>query len=97
MTLSDAPLPPEARTAFLADHPDWALDGETIRRTFVFADFSEAIGFVMRGAIACEMVDHHPDIDIRWNKVAIALTTHSSDALTEKDTTVAEQLDAIAG
>ena len=97
MTLTDAPLSAEARTDFLAEHPDWALDGETISRTFVFADFSEAIGFVMRGAIACELVDHHPDIDIRWNKVAIALTTHSSNALTEKDTTVAARLDEIAG
>ena len=81
----------------MAEATHLALDGETISRTYVFADFSESIGFVMRAAIACELVDHHPDIDIRWNKVAIALTTHSSNALTEKDTTVAARLDEIAG
>jgi len=97
MTLSDAPLRTDARTAFLADHPEWTLEGETITRTFVFSDFSEAIGFVMRCAIASELADHHPDIDIRWNKVAITLTTHSSGSLSEKDTTVAAQLDAIVG
>ncbi len=97
MTLSDAPLSDDARTAFLEQHPDWQLHGETISRTFVFEDFSEALGFVVRCGIAAEVVDHHPDIDIRWNKVAIALTTHSSQALSEKDTTVATRLDEIAG
>ena len=97
MSLSDSPLSADAKASFLADHGNWTLDGETINRTFVFADFSEAIGFVMRSAIVCEMLDHHPDIDIRWNKVAIALTTHSSGALTGKDTAVAARLDSIAG
>ncbi len=82
-----------ARTEFLAEHPDWALRGETITRTFTFTDFNEAMGFVTRVALASEVADHHPDIDIRWNRVAIALSTHEAGALTEKDTSLAAQFD----
>ena len=55
-----------ARRTFLAAHPGWALDGETLRRTFEFDDFAHAMAFVTRAAIAAERADHHPDIDIRW-------------------------------
>ena len=88
-----ARLDDQQRTTFLAEHPDWALDGETISRTFKFRDFNEAMGFVTRVAIASEVADHHPDIDIRWNKVTIALSTHSENALTSRDTSLASQID----
>ena len=81
------------RTAFLADHPDWAVDGESISRTFVFSDFNEAMGFVNRVALASEVTDHHPDIDVRWNKVTLVLSTHEEGALTEKDTDLAQRFD----
>jgi 4a-hydroxytetrahydrobiopterin dehydratase len=81
------------RTAFLADHPDWSLDGESISRTFVFSDFNEAMGFVNRVALASEVADHHPDIDLRWNKVTLVLSTHEEGALTEKDTDLAQRFD----
>jgi 4a-hydroxytetrahydrobiopterin dehydratase len=87
-------LTPDQRTSFLAEHPAWALDGETITATFVFADFIEAIGFVTRVAMAAEVADHHPDIDIRWNKVTLALTTHDQGALTSKDLDLAATCDA---
>lgn len=87
------PLHDDARQAFLAEHPAWNLDGETITRRFVFADFSEAMGFVNRVALAAEVADHHPDIDIRWNKVTLALSTHDAGALTGKDTTLAATFD----
>lgn len=90
------PLPDAARRSFLAEHPEWTLDGETITRRFVFADFNEAIGFVSRVALAAEVADHHPDIDIRWNKVTLLLTTHDAGALTEKDTTLATTFDGFA-
>lgn len=82
------------RAAFLEAHGDWALSGETATRTFVFEDFSTAMGFVTRVAIASEIADHHPDIDIRWNKVTLALSTHEEGALTEKDTALAAAFDA---
>jgi 4a-hydroxytetrahydrobiopterin dehydratase len=82
-----------ARSRFLSDHPDWSIDGETLRRTFRFADFREAMGFVTTVALCAEVADHHPDIDIRWNKVTLALTTHEADALTDRDTDLAAEID----
>ena len=89
------PLTTDEIDAFLRTHPSWALDGVMIRRTFTFDDFSEAIGFTVRVAMAAEVADHHPDIDIRWNKVTITLSTHSAGALTAKDTDLASQLDTM--
>jgi 4a-hydroxytetrahydrobiopterin dehydratase len=81
------------REQFVADHADWTLDGEEISRTFVFKDFPEAIAFVTHAAFAAEVADHHPDIDIRWNKVKMTLSTHSENALTHKDTDLAAKFD----
>ncbi len=81
---------------FLSDRPQWAIDGVSIRREFVFDDFNEALGFVVRVGAASEVADHHPDIDIRWNKVTIVLTTHSAGALTSKDLALASQFDTFA-
>jgi 4a-hydroxytetrahydrobiopterin dehydratase len=86
-----------ARREFLDAHAEWALDGETITRTYRFGDFNEAMGFVARVALAAEVADHHPDIDIRWNKVTLALSTHSEGALTEKDIDLAAKFDSFAG
>ena len=90
-------LTPQQRSDFLDAHPEWSLDGETITRTFAFADFNESMGFVTRVAIAAEVADHHPDIDIRWNKVTLALSTHDQGALTSKDLNLADQIDGFAG
>jgi 4a-hydroxytetrahydrobiopterin dehydratase len=90
------PLAADERAAFIAEHPDWALDGETLSRTFVFSDFAAAMGFVTSVAVAAEHADHHPDIDVRWNKVTLTLTTHSAGALTAKDTSLAAAADGYA-
>jgi 4a-hydroxytetrahydrobiopterin dehydratase len=87
------PLTADERAAFLAAHPDWDLEGETISRTFTFADFGEAMGFVTRVALAAEAADHHPDIDIRWNRVTLVLSTHSAGALTGLDRDLASSID----
>ena len=84
-----------SRRSFLAAHPDWHLDGESISRTFVFDGFARAVGFVVEVGFLSEAADHHPDIDIRWNKVTLVLSTHSEGALTEKDTALAAQIEAI--
>ncbi len=91
-----ARLDDSARQAFLEEHPDWTISGETLQRQFAFADFAEAIAFVVHIAFAAEAADHHPDIDIRWNKVSIALSTHEVGALTEKDTSLAATIDRSA-
>ena len=70
---------------FLDDNPVWERDGEAIKAEFKFEDFNEAMGFVTRVALAAEKADHHPDIDIRWNKVSLVLSTHSEGGVTKKD------------
>lgn len=92
MTLVDS----SARSRFLAENPGWTLDGEIIRTTYSFADFNEAIGFVVRIAMLAEIADHHPDIDIRWNKVSVALTTHDRGGLTTKDIALAARIDGLS-
>jgi len=67
-----------------------------IARTYQFKDFVAAIKFVNAIAKLAEKAWHHPDIDIRWNKVALALTTHDEGGLTEKDFALAKKFDAAA-
>lgn len=76
---------------------EWRRTGAVIRRTFVFKDFVVAMKFVSTVARLAERAWHHPDIDIRWNKVTLALSTHDAGGLTEKDFTLATQFDAAAG
>ena len=84
------------REAFAAAHPDWLAQGETIVRMFEFEDFAGALGFVVRVGVTAERAFHHPDIDIRWNKVTVALTTHSAGGLTDKDTVLAAEIEGFA-
>src|ERR1017187_4524674 len=78
----------------LASLPQWKRDGEIISRTFEFKDFPAAMRFVNAVAELAEQAQHHPDIDVRWNKVALALTTHDAGGLTEKDFALARHCDA---
>jgi 4a-hydroxytetrahydrobiopterin dehydratase len=79
---------------FLAGHPDWTVHGDAITRTFIFEDFAEAVGFVTRVGIAAERAFHHPDIDIRWNKVTLGLSSHDIGGLTERDVELAVKIDS---
>jgi 4a-hydroxytetrahydrobiopterin dehydratase len=74
---------------------DWVRDGEVITRQVEKRDFAEALAFVNAVGELAERADHHPDIDIRWNKVTLRLSTHSEGRLTEKDWSLAEQIDAL--
>ena len=87
---------PDQINSFLIGHEGWIRHGESITKTYAFGDFNEALGFVVRIGAASEVADHHPDIDIRWNKVTCVLSTHSEDALTSKDLELAATFDAIA-
>ena len=75
--------------------PDWTKRAQTIRRTFKFADFLMSLAFVRRIAKRAEKIQHHPDIDIRYNQVTLALTTHDADGLTKKDFILAGQCDEV--
>jgi len=91
------PLTSEQKQALGESHPSWSIEGEEISRTFLFADYAEAMGFVNRVALAAEKADHHPDIDIRWNRVTLVLSTHSAGALTERDRSLVETIDGWFG
>lgn len=78
---------------FVSSHHGWERDGDSLLRTFEFADFTGAMGFVTRVALAAEKAFHHPDIDIRWNQVTLRLSTHSEGGLTDKDTDLADTID----
>ena len=82
--------------AWLRKNPGWALEDGMIRRTFAFKDFVEAMAFVNKVAEAAEAADHHPDIDIRYSKVTLALVTHDAGGLTQRDVALAERADTLA-
>jgi len=75
--------------------PNWHCRGQVIRRTYEFAGFPAAVRFVNGVARLAEKADHHPDIDIRWNRVTLALTTHDAGGLTERDFALAAQADRL--
>ena len=80
--------------------PDWsrADDGEpAIKATYEFADFQAALDFVNQVGHDAEQVNHHPDIDIRWNKVTLVLSTHSEGGLTHRDVELAHRISGETG
>ena len=83
-------------SAALALVPQWQQRGDVISRTFQFKDFPAAMKFVNAVAVAAEQAWHHPDIDIRWNKVTLALTTHDAGGLTQKDFDLAREFDRLS-
>jgi Pterin-4a-carbinolamine dehydratase len=76
--------------------PEWELEKKHIERTFEFDEFSEAIDFVNSVAEVAEDEEHHPDIDIRYNKVRLILSTHSKGGLTDLDFALAERIDTLS-
>jgi 4a-hydroxytetrahydrobiopterin dehydratase len=75
----------------------WARQGDVIRKTFRLGSFPAAVAFVTQIAFLAEAAGHHPDIDIRWRDVILALTTHDAGGLTGKDFDLAVQIDEIMG
>jgi 4a-hydroxytetrahydrobiopterin dehydratase len=75
--------------------PKWTRKGTAIARVFQFRDFATAMEFVNAVARLAELAGHHPDIDIRWNKVTLSLTTHDEGGLTEKDFDLAMKADQL--
>jgi 4a-hydroxytetrahydrobiopterin dehydratase len=84
-----------ARAALAAELPDWAIEGEHLKRTFRFKDFSEAFAFMTRVALLAEQQDHHPEWFNVWNRVEIALTTHDAGGLSARDLKLAKAIDAL--
>jgi 4a-hydroxytetrahydrobiopterin dehydratase len=63
----------------------WAIENGELTRTFQFKDFVASLDFVNRVGAAAEKAGHHPDIDIRYNKVRLGLVTHDAGGITAKD------------
>jgi 4a-hydroxytetrahydrobiopterin dehydratase len=75
--------------------PDWTKRAQTICRTFKFGGFLMSIAFVRRIAKRAQKINHHPDIDIRFDKVTLTLTTHDEGGITKKDFSLARQCDEV--
>jgi 4a-hydroxytetrahydrobiopterin dehydratase len=88
-------LSPSQIKSALASVKLWKKKGATIVRTYQFKDFPAAIKFVNAVGRLAEKAWHHPDIDIRWNKVTLTLTTHDAGGLTKKDFALAKKFDRL--
>ncbi len=81
----------------LAAHPEWSLarEGKAIARSFTFADFNEAFGFMTRVALLAEVQEHHPEWFNVYNRVVITLTTHDAGGLSQRDVQMAAAIDGL--
>lgn len=80
--------------AALTALPGWSGGVSGIGRTYQFKDFAAAMAFVNKAAALAEAAQHHPDIDIRYNAVTMALSSHDEGGVTKKDTDMAARLDS---
>jgi 4a-hydroxytetrahydrobiopterin dehydratase len=85
-------LTPEQELTELAATPDWEISDGQLTRTVTRKDFRDALLFVNAVGFLAERANHHPDILISWNKVTLALVTHSAGGLTAKDFELARQI-----
>jgi 4a-hydroxytetrahydrobiopterin dehydratase len=90
-----AALSPDEITSRLAALPGWKVEHGELIRQFQFPDFLGSIAFVNSVAPLAEAAGHHPDIDIRYNKVRVALTTHDEGGITTKDFELASKVDSL--
>ena len=81
----------------IASLPGWQRQGKAIQRVFEFPDFKAAMQFVNKIADAAEQANHHPDIDIRYNKVTMALVSHDAGGVTQRDVKMARRINEISG
>ena len=94
--MSEPVLSPDEVDAALAEQGlGWEHVGDELVTTVELHDFAAALAFVNAVGAAAEAVDHHPDIDIRWNKVRLVLTTHSAGGLTVLDVALAAAIDRL--
>ena len=91
-----ATIEPREAERRIRELPGWALDGDAIRRQFVFKGFPEAVDFVSRLVPHAEAADHHPDVLINYKRVTLTYSTHSEGGLTSKDFDGARMADRVA-
>jgi 4a-hydroxytetrahydrobiopterin dehydratase len=94
--VSEAVLSADDVDSSLAEqHIEWERVGDELVTTVMLHDFAAALAFVNAVGAAAEVANHHPDIDIRWNKVRLVLTTHSEGGLTVLDLALAAAIDRL--
>jgi 4a-hydroxytetrahydrobiopterin dehydratase len=86
----------ELQSALVNQLRDWRTSGTSLERTFEFPDFQAALGFVNAVGEKAEMIGHHPDIDIRYNKVKLSLTSHDAGGITRRDLVLAGYINEVA-
>jgi len=79
--------------SWLSAHAGWKRKSNTLVKEFKFSSFRDSVVFVNRVATLADSANHHPDIDVRYDRVTLALSTHSAGGITEKDLKLAEQVD----
>jgi 4a-hydroxytetrahydrobiopterin dehydratase len=76
--------------------PGWTLEGAALQRKFTFADFPDAVAFIVRLGFVAEGADHHPDLLVNYKRVTVTYSTHSEGGVTEKDFEGARRADGVA-
>jgi len=83
----------ESIRGWLSQRPGWKRQSNRLLKDFQFPSFRDSIVFVNRVATLADEVNHHPDIDVRYDQVRLTLSTHDAGGITEKDLELAEQID----
>jgi len=73
----------------------WSRRGDTLVKTYAFDRFADGIAFVGRVARVADEMDHHPDIDIRYTKVTMSLSTHDAGGITQSDLALAQKIEGV--
>lgn len=89
-------LTPDEVADGLRGLPGWSSDGGAIRASYERPSFADAVAFVVRVGFLAEAADHHPDLDVRWRTVHVALTTHDAGGITQKDLELAARIESVA-
>jgi 4a-hydroxytetrahydrobiopterin dehydratase len=80
----------------LSGLPGWSRRGDTLTKTYTFEKFADGIAFVGRVAKIADDMNHHPDIDIRYTKILMSLSTHDAGGITQSDLSLAERAEGAA-
>ncbi len=91
-----AVLPDDEVRQQLSDLPEWTLADGRITREYRLDDFRQTVALVVRIAFEAEAANHHPDLDLRYNRLHVGLSTHSEGGVTTKDLELARAIEGLA-
>ena len=80
----------------LANLASWGRRGDEIEKVYELPSFPDAIAFVTRVGFLAEKANHHPDLDVRWRKVRVGLSTHDEGGITDRDLGLAGEIESVA-